>query len=125
MRAITALQRAPEVLEREVRRQRLKKLGVELRVLGLARMNIDTLTLADLRAARTLRARALHPDLQNYRGGPARSSQGWSFRIGFTEQAPAPLQDAAALQEAMTELNAAYAAVRKALTAPIYGIRSP
>ena len=62
LRALLALTRAPEELEREVRRQRLKRLSKELRILGLEDAQ-DLLTVAEVKVAHHSGMRESHPDL--------------------------------------------------------------
>ena len=63
LRALLALTRAPEELEREVRRQRLKGLSQELKILGLEDARVDLLTVAEVKVAHHSGMRESHPDL--------------------------------------------------------------
>jgi hypothetical protein len=129
IRAIGALERAPGALQREVRRQRLKRLKRELRVLGLERYRLDKITPQAVRMARATRAKALHPDLRQ--GAAARAIRdggsagdglfgflGRLFGGGGAPAAEEEVDDG----EAMRELNEAYDAVFKAVSLPIYDL---
>lgn len=152
LRALLALQRAPEQLHAEMRQLRLRGLASELETLGLdPAYAAETLTLSELRVARATRAKVLHPDVATTASAAAADDdsrpQSSPPRRGGTSvlgslfggetvrrartvlslaQRPrerAPRADPAAVvddDQAMVELNAAYDAVRKALTAPMY-----
>ena len=125
LRAILALQRAPEKLEGELRKQRLSKLQPELRILGLHRKRLEALTEADVRAARSRRARDLHPDLRKSR----EAQRGGGLLGGMFGRASAPADggegDAQDEDGRMTELNAAYDRVKRAITAPLIDFGAP
>ena len=120
LRAILAMQRAPGVLRTELVRQRLAKLQPELRILGLHHARRATLTEAQVRAARTAKAKALHPDVVHGRKAAAAGRGrlfGGLLRWGGAEEDG---DSAARADESarMAELNAAYEAVKEAVTAP-------
>lgn len=156
LRAINALERAPMALQREIRRQRLRTLKRELQILGLSRRRPESITLAELKAARQARAKEIHPDVMGGAGARGATRRPWgelpasnddaggffgrvarSFFGGGGQQAAgqaAPPSPPAAAAEsgglvsneeeepedaAMVELNAAYDAVYKAMTASI------
>ena len=116
LRAILALQNAPELMQRELQRQRLLRLGPELRMLGLEDAQLETLTVADLREARVARAKEYHPDVAWRGGASGGASSGRRLRHGFARMmrggSPASID--------MSEVNVAHAAVKKAITAPMF-----
>ena len=124
LRAVLALERAPETLQTEIRRQRLRGLRKELKVLRLDKHKLETITAADVRTARATRAKALHPDIRN---GQAATEQGEAPRgifglvrnlFGGPREQERPADD----EKAWAELNAAYDAVHKAVSAPVYAL---
>ena len=136
LRALIALQRAPEDLNAGMKRLRLQKLQKELRVLGLDSASAEelaSLTVADLRAARTKRAKGVHPDTRalgapilgapvgrlfaGLLGGEAvRRASVMLSSAQFSDRPGSNAQD----DDEMVELNNAFEAVRKAITAPMY-----
>ena len=134
LRALNALQRAPEQIQLEMKRLRFRKIRDELKMLGLQAACVDTLTLDDLRAARARRAKELHPDVS--RAAPGRRERLISGLLGERtarrvrrSMLPSSAghwppaggrETGAADDEAMVELNRAYDTVRKAMTAPMY-----
>lgn len=118
LRALIAVQRAPEKMQAEVRRQRLLKLQPELKILGLHRRRLEALTESDVRTARTTRARDLHPDLRRSREAQ-RGGFGLGGLFGGSRDADEDLIVAQDDDGKMTELNAAYDKVKHAVTAPI------
>ncbi len=94
-----------------MKRQRLRRLRRELATLGLQGAALESLTEADVRAARAARAKVLHPD------AAGRRSSLWGDLLGGSGSA---LRQARASHDAMSELNAAHDAVRKAVVAPMY-----
>ena len=139
LRAVLALERAPGELQMEVRRQRLRGLKPELRVLRLDKRRLDTITLADVRAARAAQAKLLHPDAQLSNGGDGaevaagavaattrgRTSSGGppaGFLGGLARSLfGAPRRkEAPSDGDAWRELTAAHDAVCKAISAPIF-----
>ena len=112
LKANLALERAPDHLERELRRQRLRKLTNELATLGLDDVPLLAITEARVRAARAARAKALHPDVAR----TGRRIISGLMGIATSEQTA----DASRAHDAMSELNAAHDAVRRAITAPMY-----
>ena len=110
LRALLAVQRAPEALRSEVVRQRLAKLQPELRMLGLHRMRPGSITEENVRAARTARARDLHPDMRL-----SRTEQSYTGLLRFASR---PEDD----EDAMVQLNAAYTKVRRAVTSPMLSL---
>lgn len=121
LRALHALERAPEALTNEVRRQRLAKLQPELKLLGLHRRRLQTLTEADVREARQRRAKDLHPDLRLSRM-TQREKRGGMLG-GFFGPSSAPVEEPEDF-DAMAKLNVAYTKVRRALTAPPFDWKS-
>ena len=145
LRALNALQRAPEQIHVEMRRLRFQKLDAELHILGLDEARVETLTLADVRAARAARAKEIHPDVAQaapmpigkagrskaagrrsgllarlFGSNPMRqveNSQSNAHRTVHDETGGRP---GGADDEAMVELNRAYETVRNAITAPMY-----
>ena len=141
IRALVALERAPETLRMEMQRQRLKVLKRELRVLRLDKRRLELLTVADVRAARAARAKAIHPDVLCATAGGRKQIQ--SMHVGegledtneveaqptrrlfgrildiFSSRAGEARVDETAKSEegAMIELNAAFDAVYRAITA--------
>lgn len=128
MRALLSLQRAPDQLLRELKRQRLGRLSAELRVLGLQGARWEALTEADVRAARAAKAKALHPDLAFARGAAEPAPRGWLGGLFGAREASSTedVDDAPSDAHAkMAELNAAHDAVREAVVAaPVYDIVS-
>lgn len=139
IRAIGTLERAPEMLQREVRRQRLAKLNREtphLRLLGLDRKRLETITVADLKAARVARAKAFHPDVltgANARGDEGAAGGGLfgavsrffggrdeSQRLAARYRSEVGSSDDGEEDDPMERINDAYDAVYKALTASVY-----
>lgn len=123
LRAILALQRAPEALEGELRKQRLAKLQPEIKMLGLQRKSLESITEMDLRAAKKSRARELHPDLRQSREAAQKSGLlGGLFGLGGgAKEASASV--AASEDDGdgrMIELNLAYDRVKHALSAPLF-----
>jgi hypothetical protein len=117
-----------------VQRQRLKALLPELTLLGLHQhRDLGALTLPELRAARTKRAKAVHPDV-NPRGAtlpspaaappPAEPRGFFGAVFGSLFGAPSPSRSSSSssdgARDAMAELNTAYDAVRHALTTGVY-----
>ena len=122
LRALNALQRAPEQIQLEMRRLRFLTLQEELRLLGLQAAGAERLTVDELRAARARRAKELHPDV-------AQAAPGLRERVVaklFGGETPRrmksmlPKSTSPPDDEAMVELNRAYDAVKKALTTPMY-----
>lgn len=132
LRAILALEQAPEALQREIRKQRLLSLTRELRILGLEKVPSELITEKMLKERRVARAKELHPDTGLVRdektsafagkpttGGP---SAGFFGVLGgilgrLTGQAEA---DALADEDiTMAELNAAYETVKKVVSKPV------
>lgn len=143
VRAVLALQRAPEQLQREMKRQQLKALSKELRILGLERQRLDTLTQQDVRAARAARAKMLHPDLvganvpaadavakdecrsNDESNNPPRGLFGlvrsfFSSTDRRRHEGDADVECVLSNEDAMIELNDAFDAVYKAVSAPVH-----
>ena len=149
LRAVLALQRAPYALQQEMKRQRLKGLSTELRILGLHRHRLDKITTQDVRAARAARAKELHPDVRvgaeargeapvlseaakqaldtqtiTRRPGSPRGFFGKMRDLLFKTSADDRAPDGSASVEedvdGMIELNAAYDLVYKAVSDPVY-----
>jgi len=112
LRAILSLEQAPERLQLELKQQRLAKLSAELAMLGLQDAPLESLSEADVRAARARRAKAIHPDMV-----ARRPFLGSLFGGGHSRRRQA---EVARAHDAMSELNAAHDAVRKAVIAPMY-----
>ena len=110
-----------QALTNEVRRQRLAKLQPELKLLGLHRRRLQTLTEADVREARQRRAKDLHPDLRLSRM-TQREKRGGMLG-GFFGPSSAPVEEPEDF-DAMAKLNVAYTKVRRALTAPPFDWKS-
>lgn len=122
LRALNALQRAPEQIQLEMRRLRFLSLQDELRLLGLQATVAERLTVDELRAARARRAKELHPDVAEAAPGRRERVAAWLFGEKMTRKMKImlPLSTSPSNDEAMVELNRAYDAVRKALTTPMY-----
>jgi hypothetical protein len=110
-RAVLALQRTPEKLQTEVRRQRLARLKPELKILGLHRRRLGKLTVQDAHAAHIKQAKELHPDSQF-------SKQRGGLLHGLFRKAPTA-DEAHKSHKGMIELNKAYEKVKRAITAPV------
>jgi hypothetical protein len=125
LRALNALQQAPEQIHLEMKRLRFSKLRGELEVLGLQAAGAEMLTLDDLRVARARRAKELHPDVAQATF-PGRRERLVTGLLGkkvarrVRSKLPFPTRHDASSDEAMVELNRAYDALRKAVTAPMY-----
>lgn len=131
LRAILALEQAPEALQREIRKQRLLSLTRELRILGLEKVPSELITEKMLKERRVARAKELHPDTglvrdektSAFAGKPTTGGQGGFFGVlggilgRLTGQAEA---DALADEDiTMAELNAAYETVKKVVSKPV------
>ena len=81
-------------------------------MLGLQDAPLESLSEADVRAARARRAKAIHPDMV-----ARRPFLGSLFGGGHSRRRQA---EVARAHDAMSELNAAHDAVRKAVIAPMY-----
>ena len=137
--ALLALQRAPDHLQSEIRRQRFDVLRHELHVLGIEWARVATLTVADVKAARAERAKALHPDVRGHRGAsppvlvrptheahaPHEAGNGNDDNSGAWAAADAVADAMADAQDAMCELNRAYTLVKRAVSAQPYDMRDP
>ena len=120
-RALLNLQRSPEALLGEIKRQRLLRCEKELALLGLDPERAHTLTEADVRAARAAKAKDLHPDQWLARRAVAADAPTPWDALDSLSSGAAPEEEAAPEDPhaAMSALNAAHDVVRKAVTEPL------
>jgi len=114
LRAVLSLQRAPEEMAYELRRQRFRSLRAELKLLGLDQRPCETLTEADVKAARVARVKALqHPDSRTKPRARGLDLFGARLRSLLPEEEPDSEEGRVG---ALQEVNAACEAVRQAVT---------